>query len=420
MPGGEHPHRKEPRGSQSDHLLGLIVDSANNPIFLIDPEGQIKYVNAAGSSFHRQNGESLLGQPLNRFITLSGATEGHDTVLQHIKAHLHLEGEARYYHGDGSCTPVWLSLFPLPADDTPPHSAAILIDLQPYFRALAKATRQLEEVQLLNKVSMAVSSSLELEQILSILLEETRSTLNAEACSVALLDKERDDLFFLMAEGVGATRVRGTRMPADLGVIGAVVRKGEPKIVPDVDADPHFFAGIDNLTGARTRSLMCTPLKAHGIVIGALEAMNKTTGDFDQEDLRLFDLIAASTATAISNALLYQEQRQTADELMRKNSELILSREREIKNERMAVLDQISASLRHEVNNPLTGILSLSEWLLRRQDLPENLVTDLVTIRDQAARIRDIVRRLSEIDEDRTVTYLGDRKMIDLSPKPNS
>jgi len=408
--------------NNDEHLLSLIVRSAKTPIIVIDADGCLRYANDATEEIYAGQLDLLLGQNISALIELPSF----DVHLKDLLQSRALQTETDLIRADGSRIPVWLTLFPVSEKGdtrdagekvpTSPVGAAIIVDLTCHKQTLAQTHRQLEELKLLNKVSLALSSSLELEQILSILLEETRATLNAEACSVALLDREKGDLFFLMAEGVGATRVRGTRMPADLGVIGWVVRNGKPLIVPDVSVDPRFFAGIDNLTGERTRSLMCTPMEAHGTVIGAIEAMNKRNGEFNQADLRLFKLIAASAATAICNALLYQEQREAAEAMLRKNQELIDSREQEIRQERLALIDQISAAIRHEVNNPLTGILSLSEWLLKRQDLPENITHDLITIRDQAARIRDIVRRLSDLEDDRTITYLGDRKMIDLSP----
>lgn len=412
MAAGEVTDRMTEAGAKEDQLLAAIVRAASSPIVLIDLFGRILYANPATTVFRGAAPKQWRGMSVDRLVDMGNLTQ-HLRMLRENQT-VQLEGEL--IRADGSRQPMWVSLFPLAGDpsEVPSAAAVILHDVSPQRQALAKTQRQLEELELLNKVSLAVSSSLELEQIMSILLEETRETLNVEACSVALLDEARNDLFFLMADGVGATHVRGARMPVDVGVLGWVVRNRQPLIVPRVEEDSRFFAGIDNLTGERTRSLMCTPLEAHGKVIGGLEAMNKKTGEFTNEDLRLFKLIAASAATAISNALLYKQQQEAIEQLRIKNRELIESRDREIRRERLAAIDQISVTVHHEVNNPLTGILTLSEWMLKRKDLPEDLVSDLMTIRDQAERIRNVVHKLSELNDDRTVDISGHHKMIDL------
>ncbi|MGQ9668015.1 MAG: GAF domain-containing protein, partial [Anaerolineae bacterium] len=228
-----------------------------------------------------------------------------------------------------------------------------------------------------------------------ILLEETKETLDVEACSVALLDEELQDLFFLMAEGVGASRVRGARMPASQGVIGWVVRNRQPLIVDDVSQDPRFFPGIDNITGERTHSLMCVPLEAHGKIIGAIEAVNKRRGAFDKDDLRLFSLIAASAATAIANALLYHRQKEVADALERRHRELMAELRQKGGTAQQAVLRRLERDMAETISRPLSVIVHQSESWLQREDLPQELVEDLANIRTEAYRLRTFLSRLT-------------------------
>ncbi|GEM_PF-1658554 len=84
-----------------------------------------------------------------------------------------------------------------------------------------------------------------------------------------------------------------------------------------------------------------------------------------------------------------------------------------IQAERQEALEQLGLTMRHEINNPLTGILGNVQLLLLKEDLPEDVRQRLETVESLTLRIRDIMRRLETI-KDQTIEYLGQRKMIDL------
>lgn len=381
---------------QDEHLLALIVHSACDAVLLFDLFGRIHYANPAASALCHLSISHLRGMHIEQVLDLGNAGE----ILRMLRQNQIIQTETQLRHGPEGRRHVLASLFPLHDSDAAPPSAAaaIIRDISSQRQAYAETQRQLNELRLLNRVNMAVSSSLELEKVLSILLEETRETLGVEACSAALLDEERQDLFFIMAEGVGANRVRGSRMPASQGVIGWVVRNRQPLIVPDVSQDPRFFPGIDNITGERTRSLMCVPLEAHGRIIGAIEAMNKCEGSFDRDDLRLFTLIAASAATAISNALLFHRQKELADALERRHQELMIELRQKCGPEQQTVLRRLEEDMAKAITRPLSVIVHQSETWLQREDLPQELVDDLANIRAEAYRLRTFLSRLTEGD----------------------
>lgn len=380
-------------GFEDEHLLALIVHSACEAVLLFDLFGRILYANPAAGALCRLPAPHLRGMHIEQVLDLGNAGE----VLRLLRQNQIIQTETELRHAPESRRHVLVSLFPLHDDDAAPPSAAAAIvrDISSQRQAYAETQRQLNELRLLNRVSMTVSSSLELEKVLSILLEETKETLDVEACSVALLDEELQDLFFLMAEGVGASRVRGARMPASQGVIGWVVRNRQPLIVDDVSQDPRFFPGIDNITGERTHSLMCVPLEAHGKIIGAIEAVNKRRGAFDKDDLRLFSLIAASAATAIANALLYHRQKEVADALERRHRELMAELRQKGGTAQQAVLRRLEKDVAETISRPLSVIVHQSESWLQREDLPQELVDDLANIRTEAYRLRTFLSRLT-------------------------
>jgi signal transduction histidine kinase/GAF domain-containing protein len=166
--------------------------------------------------------------------------------------------------------------------------------------------RRVKELAFLNEASRTMTSSLDLEQILTTVMEETALVLKTEAGSVLLLDEESSELVFQAAVGPLSEKMKGLRFPLGHGIAGWVAREGEPLLVPDVKEDPRFYSGIDRSTGFVTRSVLAVPLKVKGKVIGVIEALNRTEGNFGQADVELLSSMARSAAIAIENARLYE------------------------------------------------------------------------------------------------------------------
>ena len=276
--------------------------------------------------------------------------------------------------------------------------------------------RRNEQLAFLNEVGRTITSTLNLEQILALLVEKVNEVIGVEAGSISLLDEESSELVIRFTMGGGAEKVKGLRLQIGQGIAGWVAEKGQPLLVPDVSQDPRFYPGVDRISGFVTRSILCVPLKTKNRPLGVMEVINKKgEHPFDQSDLELLDSLAAFAAVAMENAWLYQGQKEVAEELAAKNRELIEARDKLIKAERLAVIGQISASIRHEINNPLTTILGNACWLLQfTEELPEETYKMLKTIEENALRIRDILRKLEDIKDDRITGYLDGIEMIDL------
>jgi len=128
--------------------------------------------------------------------------------------------------------------------------------------------------------------------------------LHAERSSLLLLDQQTGELWSKQAEGAGGVEIR---FPGSTGLAGDVVRTGQVLNVRDVYADPRFNPGVDRLTGFRTQSMLCVPVRNHaGTIIGVTQAMNKEGGVFGQEDEDLLQVLSSQIAVALENAQLYE------------------------------------------------------------------------------------------------------------------
>ncbi|MCK4451673.1 MAG: GAF domain-containing protein, partial [Anaerolineae bacterium] len=174
-------------------------------------------------------------------------------------------------------------------------------------RAEEELGRRNEELAALCKTGQAIPSTLDLDAVLTLVMAEARSMLNAGATSVLLHEPASDELCFAAVAGAGSEMLIGTHLPAGVGIAGLVMQTGQPMLITDAQSDPRFYDRIDTITGLTTHSLLVVPLLSKGKVIGVIEAVNRTGRAFDQHALELLSTLAGSAAIAIENARLYEE-----------------------------------------------------------------------------------------------------------------
>jgi len=249
-------------------------------------------------------------------------------------------------------------------------------------------TEKVNELMSLNHIIQAVSSSLNLPQILTLVTQHVTSMLNVAATSVALRDDEANEVWFAAASGEGSTEVIGLRMPLGQGVVGWVAETGEPIIVPDVSTDTRFFPDVDAQSGFTTKSILCVPMVSKGRLIGAIEAMNKRDDSaFTIQDLNLLADLTAPAATAIENAKLYEDLAQNMRQLEAAQVQLVQSA-------KLSAIGELAAGVAHEINNPLTSIIGLSAVIADSLDVDSEEAEDLHIVRSEAQRATKIVHSL--------------------------
>jgi sigma-B regulation protein RsbU (phosphoserine phosphatase) len=137
-------------------------------------------------------------------------------------------------------------------------------------------------------------------------MDLSREVMEADACSLLLLDEETGELVFRVALSEVGDKIKEMRRPVGQGVSGWVAATGQAALIPDAYADERFDPSTDQATGYRTRSILCVPLMVRDRLIGVSQLINKLSGEaFTQEDLELFRLLSAQVAIAVENARLH-------------------------------------------------------------------------------------------------------------------
>ena len=160
------------------------------------------------------------------------------------------------------------------------------------------------------QITQSLSSTIDLDRLLSKITDIVRITLKADRCTVFLLDYERNELWSKIATGVK----KEIRFPANRGIAGHVATSGEVLNIPDAYADSRFNPDIDQKTGYHTRNMLTMPMRNNqGEIIGVFQVLNKEKGPFTKDDEELLCAISGVAAASIENAQLYDELNKSFD-----------------------------------------------------------------------------------------------------------
>lgn len=101
------------------------------------------------------------------------------------------------------------------------------------------------------------------------------------------------------------------RFPLGTGIAGQVAMTGEILNIKDAYADSRFNRTVDQLTGYKTKSILCMPIFIRGSIIGVVQMVNKHSGYFSKEDEEAFEMFAVYCGLALHHAKLYDKIRRS-------------------------------------------------------------------------------------------------------------
>ena len=169
----------------------------------------------------------------------------------------------------------------------------------------AQLATRIEKLTALLDVGKAMASERNLDRLLQLILGEVTRVMEAERSSLFLVDRDRNELWSKIAQGL---EVREIRIKIGMGISGYVAQTGKTVNIPDAYADPRFNQETDHRTGYRTRNILCAPMRnKHEEVIGVLQVLNKLDGAFTAEDEDLLLALSSQAAVAVENAILYED-----------------------------------------------------------------------------------------------------------------
>lgn len=187
--------------------------------------------------------------------------------------------------------------------------------------AAQQKQKQITQLSLLFEATRLLNSTLDLAELLELILKIARQEVKADRGSVFLVDNKRKELWSIVAFGLDHEEIR---IPWGKGIAGRVAENGQTINVDDAYSLPFFEASFDQRFNYRTRSLLGMPIRHHtGEVVGVIQLLNKTTGPrFTNEDEEFLSNLSGHMAMALENARLHRESL----EKQRMEKELALAR----------------------------------------------------------------------------------------------
>ena len=151
-----------------------------------------------------------------------------------------------------------------------------------------------------------------MDNLLTVVAQEIKLALDADRCTVFLLDEEKNELWSKVALGMNTKEIR---FNSSLGLAGHVATTGETVNIQEAYKDKRFNKEIDNQTGYVTKSILCMPIRnmSHQIV-GVFQVLNKKDGYFTEKDEDLLIAIGSSAGIALENAALFNKQKKFIEE----------------------------------------------------------------------------------------------------------
>lgn len=173
------------------------------------------------------------------------------------------------------------------------------------------------------RVTGIINSSHHLSKLLRELMESVKSVFRTESCSILLVDKEKNDLYFHTIAGEKEEDLSKVRVPMGQGIAGTVAITKTPMIINDAQNDNRVYKVADQTSGFVTRNILATPLVVDDEVIGVMEGINTIDrNNFNESDIDIFLTFSEAAAVAIQKARLVDDLQKANRELEKKVSEL--------------------------------------------------------------------------------------------------
>ncbi len=269
--------------------------------------------------------------------------------------------------------------------------------------------RDREEMQVLNDIARAMTSTLNLEEILRIILDGIHRVLDFDRVVLALINKDKMIEEAKLSTGSDDEEFRKQCWNLDDPAnpwMGDIL-EGRKTVVANPGADPAY----QGTPAARLypTPFVKVPMIVKGHVIGTITSDNiRTSRPITPDDVRRAEMLCGHAGIAIENARLYYDILQSREEVLQTQKQLVEA-------ERLAALGAMAASINHEINNPLCAIV-LDTQLLLMSLTPEQekIKKRIESIESSVRRIRAVTEKIAAVKRTIVTDYQPKTKMLDL------
>lgn len=248
-----------------------------------------------------------------------------------------------------------------------------------------------DQRRILYEMSQQIAAGLDLQATLNRTLHWIGRLFDVEFGLLWLVEESKEKLQLAAALGFDLS-VQEQKITVTMGegLIGRVAQSGETVLINEATEDLRADPTLLTMGNIEPRNILTASMTYHGQSIGVLSLVNKNEGAFDETDLTLLSTALEIIAVAIGNARLYTQTVALMSERERLHQQILQS-------ERLATLGRLTATLSHEINNPMQAIQGALTLSLEELDDPTELANYINLSLDESNRVVKLLNRMRQV-----------------------
>jgi signal transduction histidine kinase len=277
------------------------------------------------------------------------------------------------------------------------------------------STYEVLDLATMLKASQVISGEMELDKLLTTLLQIVVTNAGASKCVLLLKQDIELQVAAFMEEGQEPQLLPPMPLESSqdvaIALVNTVKRSLKPLVLVDARVNAEF-CGDRYIAQHQPKSVLCSPILNQGKLIGILYLENNlTVGAFTSDRVELLNLLCTQAAISLENAQLYERSQQYAQQLRNSLKDLKQAQLQVIQSEKMSALGNLVAGVAHEINNPIgfisgnlveanRGLQDLIDLDYLIEDLPK-MLESMQTGCDRIKFISKSLRTFSRTDSDK-------------------
>ncbi len=381
---------------KSEEKYRTIFERSRDALILTDSNGKIMEINRAGVEIlGYRNKEDLLGLTSVKEL-FKDPEEFYQFQKQAFGEGVVTEFEVRLVGGKrGSFDALITSNVILDLIGRIIGDVIIIRDITKRKKAQQQVEMRNTRLAILNAISMTISNSLDLNEVLNSTIDKIRELLESDSVRIYLLDGKRNVLNLaahkgLSSEFISKSHIRHREVGA--GSLGQAVLACETKVVDNIEASEDPYADLMVKEGLHSTAYI--PLVSKGQPLGVMVVSSYSGFKFSANYVDFLTAIGNQIGVAVDNANLYEN-------LKRAYQKLKEAQEQVIRTEKLASLGKLAATVAHEINNPLAAVLTYTRLMMKlmsrgrfTQERLEDIARYLTIMESETARCGEIVKNL--------------------------
>ena len=380
----------------SEEKYRTMFERCQDMIWFTDPQGKMVDINPCGVDMlgYRSKGELLAVDSLSELLEDPGELARFRRQL--LENGMVRDLVTRYKTKQGNALDISLSAN-LISDENGQIIGyeGIARDITRQKQMIDEMRRNSEQLSALNRISLTVSSSLQVEEVLANTIDLIIGVLQVGSVRVYFLAEGGEHLYLAAARGLSREFVENPlvqRRALGEGLLGDVALQGETVIAEDTSQVGALYREAVQKEGLQ--SVAYIPLRSKGRTVGVLSASSHFSEKFSSQQIEFLTSIGNQIGMAVENANLYEKTRKALEDVS-------AAQEQVMRTEKLASLGKLAATIAHEINNPIAVVLTYIRLMLKligRQHFTPERLEDinryLATMEAETSRCGEIVKNL--------------------------